>query len=40
MYKEKKNVCMVLIGMSEIKTLLGRPRHRWQCNIKMIHKEI
>jgi hypothetical protein len=40
MYEEKKNAYGVLMGMSEEKTLLGRPGHRWQCNIKMIRKEI
>jgi hypothetical protein len=40
MYGEKKYAYRVLVGMSEEKTLHGRPVHRQQDNIKMIHQEI
>jgi len=40
MQGEKKNAYRVLMGMSEEKTLLGRPGHTQQCDTKMIHKEI
>jgi hypothetical protein len=32
---EKKNVYMLLVGKTERKRPLGRPRHRWIDNIKM-----
>jgi hypothetical protein len=32
---EKKNACRILIGNPEGKRPLGRPRHRWEDNIKM-----
>ena len=30
----------ILIGKSAVKRPLGRPRHRWEHNIRMDHKEI
>jgi hypothetical protein len=33
--EEKKNACRVLVGKSEGKRPLGRPRRRWVDNIKM-----
>jgi hypothetical protein len=32
---EWRGVCRVMRGRPEGKTLLGRPRHRWEENIKM-----
>jgi hypothetical protein len=32
---EKRNACRILVGKSEGKRPLGRPRHRWVNNIKM-----
>jgi hypothetical protein len=32
---ERKCACRVLMGKPEGKELLGRPRHRWEDNIKM-----
>jgi hypothetical protein len=32
---ERRGVYMVLVGKSEGKRPLGRPRHRWEDNIKM-----
>jgi hypothetical protein len=37
---EKRNAYMILVGKSEGKRLLGRPRHRWVDNIKMDLREI
>ena len=31
---------MVLVGKTEGKRLLGRPRHRWEDNIKMVLQEV
>jgi hypothetical protein len=36
----KRNAHMVLVGKSEGKRLLGRPKHRWEDNIKMDVREI
>jgi hypothetical protein len=33
---EKRNACKVLAGKPEGKIPLGRPRRRWEYNIKMI----
>jgi hypothetical protein len=38
--KEKRNVCMLLVGKPKGKRPLGRPRRRWICNIKMDLLEI
>jgi hypothetical protein len=32
---EKSNAYMVLVGKPEIKILIGRPKRRWEDNIKM-----
>jgi hypothetical protein len=32
---EKKNAYKILVGKPEGKVLLGRPRRRWEDNIKM-----
>jgi hypothetical protein len=36
----KRNACKVSVGKHEGKGPLGRPRHRWEDNIKMDPKEI
>jgi hypothetical protein len=36
---EGKGVYRVLVGRPEGKTLLGRPRRRWEDNIKMYLRE-
>jgi hypothetical protein len=40
MHGEKRNVYSVLVGKSERKRPLGRPRRRWEDNIKMDLREI
>ena len=37
---ERRGVYRVLVGKSEGKRPLGRPRHRWEDNIKMDLKEV
>jgi hypothetical protein len=37
---EKRNVNRLLVGKPEGKRPLGRPRHRWIYNIKMVFLEI
>jgi hypothetical protein len=37
---EKRNAYRILVGKSEVKRPLGRPRHRWMDNIKMDLREI
>jgi hypothetical protein len=37
---EGRGVCRVLVGRSEGKRPLGRPRRRWEDNIKMDLREI
>jgi hypothetical protein len=32
---ERRNTCRILVGKSERKRPLGRPRSRWEGNIKM-----
>jgi hypothetical protein len=34
-YGEKRNACRILVGKPEGKRPLGRPRRRWEDNIKM-----
>jgi hypothetical protein len=34
--REKRNAYMVLTGKQERKLTLGRPRYRWEDNIKLI----
>jgi hypothetical protein len=36
----KRNACRVLVGKSGGKRPLGRPRHRWEDNIKVDLREI
>jgi hypothetical protein len=37
---EKRNPYRILVGKPEIKRPLGRPRHRWEDNIRMDLREI
>jgi hypothetical protein len=37
---ERKNAYRILVGKAEEKKTLGRPRHRWDDNIKMTFIEI
>ena len=37
---ERKGVCRVLVGKPEGRRPLGRPRHRWEDNIKMDLREV
>jgi hypothetical protein len=37
---ERRGVYRVLLGKPEVKRPLGRPRHRWNDNIKMDHLEM
>jgi hypothetical protein len=37
---ERKGIYMVLVGKREGKRPLGRPRHRWEDNIKMDLQEV
>jgi hypothetical protein len=37
---ERKGVYMILVGKREGKRPLGRPRHRWEDNIKMDLQEM
>jgi hypothetical protein len=36
----KRNACRVLVGKPEGNRPLGRPRHKWEDNIKMDLREI
>jgi hypothetical protein len=36
----KKNAYRILVGKPEEKRQLGRPRHRWKNNIKIVLREI
>jgi hypothetical protein len=38
--EERRGIHRVLVGKPEGKTPLGRPRHRWENNIKMDHQEV
>jgi hypothetical protein len=38
--KEMRSAYIILVGKSEGKRLLGRPRHRWETNIRMDLREI
>jgi hypothetical protein len=40
MYGEGRGVYRVLVGKSEGKRPLGRPRRRWEDNIRMILQEV
>jgi hypothetical protein len=37
---ERRDVCRVLVGKSDGKRQLGRPRRRWEDNIKMGLQEL
>ena len=37
---ERKGVYSVLVGKLEVKRPLGRPRHRWEDNIKLDLQEV
>jgi len=37
---ERRGLCRVLVGKPEGKRPLGRPRHRWEDNIKMDLQEV
>jgi hypothetical protein len=37
---ERRGVNRVLVGKPEGKRPLGRPRHSWEDNIKMVHQEV
>jgi hypothetical protein len=37
---EKRGVCRVLVGKPKGKRPLGRPRHRWEDNIRMDLQEV
>jgi hypothetical protein len=37
---ERRGACRVLVGKHGGKTPLGRPRHRWEDNIKMDLQEV
>jgi hypothetical protein len=37
---EKRNACRILVGKPEGKRTLGRPRRRWEDNIRMDLREI
>jgi hypothetical protein len=37
---DNRNACRILVGKPEGKRPLGRPRHRWENNIKMDLREI
>jgi hypothetical protein len=39
-YGEGRGVYRVLVGKPEGRRLLGRPRHRWDDNIRMNHLEM
>jgi hypothetical protein len=39
-YGERRSVYRVLVGKPEVKRPLGRPRRRWEDNIKMNLKEV
>jgi hypothetical protein len=37
---ERRGIYRVLVGKPEGKRPLGSPRHRWEHNIKMDHREV
>jgi hypothetical protein len=39
-FGEKRNAYMILVGKSEGKRPLGRPKHKWEDNIKMDLREM
>jgi hypothetical protein len=38
--RENRNTCKILVGKPDGKRQLGRPRHKWEDNIKENLKEI
>ena len=40
MYRERRGTCRVLVGKPEEKRPLGRPRPRWEDNIKLDLQEV
>jgi hypothetical protein len=38
--RTKKNACIILVGNSEGRRPLGRPRRRWEDNVKIDQREI
>jgi len=40
MYGKRRGVCRVLVGKPEGKRPLGRPKHRWEDNIKLYYQEV
>jgi hypothetical protein len=38
--EERRDVCRVLVGKPEGKRPIGKPRHRWENNIKMYFQEV
>jgi len=38
--REGRGMCMVLVGKPEGKRPLGRPKHKWEDNIKMDLQEV
>ena len=38
--EQSRNACRVLVGKPEGKRLLGRPKRRWEDNIKMDLREV
>jgi len=40
MYRENRNVYRILVGKAEEKIPLEKPRHTWEDNIKMYHKNM
>jgi len=37
---ERRSLCWVLVGTPKGKRPLGRPRHRWEDNIKIYPQEV
>jgi hypothetical protein len=40
MHEEMRQACNILVRNPEGKRPPGRPRHRWECNIRMDVREI
>jgi hypothetical protein len=38
--EEMRNACSILVGEPEVKRPLGRPRRRWEDNVRMDLREI
>jgi hypothetical protein len=38
--EERRDACKVLVGKPDGRRSLGRPRHRWEDNIKMDHHQV